>query len=204
MSKYPYIQTPNSLRKFLTEMKKWGAIDKLTQTKLESLGYKSKNERAIISVMKFIGFLSEDGTPTESFRAFKVESKSKAVMAAALRKSYSELFALYPDANVQSPEKLRDFFKGSTDAGEKVVSYTVNTFRTLCESADFEAEATAYTTGETGRSEERTIPVGRNEVTSGKGVTINVNIQLQLPTTENAEVYDKIFQSLKKHVLQEE
>jgi hypothetical protein len=33
------------------------------------------------------------------------------------------------------------------------------------------------------------------------GVTVNVNIRLELPATQDADVYDKIFESLKKHIL---
>jgi len=41
------------------------------------------------------------------------------------------------------------------------------------------------------------LPVTRE----GGGVTVNVNIRLELPATQDASVYDKIFESLKKHIL---
>ena len=36
--------------------------------------------------------------------------------------------------------------------------------------------------------------------TGTRGVTININIQLQLPATEDATIYDSLFSALKKHL----
>lgn len=44
-------------------------------------------------------------------------------------------------------------------------------------------------------------PLVQVPVTREGGVTLNVNIRLELPATQDATVYDKIFQSLKKHLL---
>lgn len=37
--------------------------------------------------------------------------------------------------------------------------------------------------------------------TSLHPITININLQLQLPATENSNIYDQLFASLKKHLL---
>ncbi len=34
-----------------------------------------------------------------------------------------------------------------------------------------------------------------------KPITVNINLQLQLPATENSNIYDQLFASLKKHLL---
>ena len=36
---------------------------------------------------------------------------------------------------------------------------------------------------------------------TSQGITVNVNIQLTLPETKDDTIYDKIFVSLKKHLL---
>lgn len=46
-----------------------------------------------------------------------------------------------------------------------------------------------------------TIPAVNVPVTSREGINMTVNINLELPTTENSDVYDKIFKSLKKNIL---
>lgn len=165
---------------------------------MEALGYKSKNDRAIIPILKFIGFIDPNGTPTEKYRQFRNKAAAGAVMASTIKTAYSDLYALYPDAHNKDTEALRNFFSTQVSAGEDVLQLTVSTFKTLCESANFEAE----------------LPAGvvQAVVTEGKAVVIpqapaspslvvNLNIQLQLPSTEDATVYDKIFESLKKHLL---
>lgn len=115
-------------------------------------------------------------------------------MADRLRSAYKDLFGLYPDAYKRSEEELRDFFSTKVPGGELVLSLTVKTFKTLCEFADFEAltEAVPPT------------PIKAPSVASeiqAPQLVLNLNIQLQLPVTENAEVYEKIFKALRECLL---
>jgi hypothetical protein len=153
----------------------------------------------MIPILRFVGFLDSEGRTTEVYKKYRIKSQSGAVLATSLRQAYSDLFDTYPDAQNKDSEALRDFFTPAVEAGEAVLANTVNTFKAMSELADFE-----------GKSEEITddspkSPVGVKKITipQGSGVTVNVNIQIQLPVSENSEVYDKIFESLKKHVLQQ-
>ena len=38
-------------------------------------------------------------------------------------------------------------------------------------------------------------------VTNSSGMTININIQLQLPESADAEIYSKFFKAMKEHLL---
>lgn len=191
---YPYIIKISSLRDFLRKIPIIGVPEKLTLKVLESLGYKSKNDRPIIPILKFINFLERNGTPNENYVNFRSKEKSKSVMANCIRSAYAELFKMYPDAYRKDAETLRDFFSTQVTAGEKVLSLTVSTFKALCEFADFEALPVTVEKGkemEVKEVIEKAVPE----------LVINLNIQLALPATEDASVYDKIFQSLKKHLL---
>ena len=120
-------------------------------------------------------------------------------MATAIKTAYSDLYALYPDAHNKDTEALRNFFSTQVSAGEDVLQLTVSTFKTLCEFGNFEAELPAG-------AAPAVLPEGRGAVvpqaTASPSLVVNLNIQLQLPSTEDATVYDKIFESLKKHLLQ--
>jgi len=41
----------------------------------------------------------------------------------------------------------------------------------------------------------------RRESVEGGGLTININIQLQLPATDDASVYEKLFDAMNKTIL---
>lgn len=199
MAKYPYSVSPNRLKDFMQKLPILGFLDKITQEKLMSLGYKSNNDRAIIPILRFIGFLDAEGRTTEVYKKYRIKSQSGAVLATALRQAYSELFDTYPDAQNKDTEALRDFFTPAVEAGEAVLANTVNTFKAMSDIADFEGESEEITVG----TPKSPVDVKKITIPQGSGVTVNVNIQIQLPPSENSEVYDKIFESLKKHVLQQ-
>jgi len=120
-------------------------------------------------------------------------------MGNQIKTAYAELFDTYPNASQQADERLVNFFRSKTSAGDRVVQAQTATFKTLCEFADFVTVEIAPS-----RSREVTresIPSAPRAMASSQGLTINLNIQLQLPLTENSEIYDKIFQSLKKNII---
>jgi hypothetical protein len=201
MAKYPYILKINSLKDFVRKVPEVGVPDKISLETLVSLGYKSSNDRPIVPILKFIRFADEAGTPTENYLQYRNRQLSKAVMAKCLRTAYSDLFKTYPNAQSKESSALRDFFSTSTTAGEKVLTCTVDTFKALCEFADFGAEAPEVSEGieVATPSSARNVKVSANVA---QGMTINLNVQLQLPVTEDATIYDKIFESLKKHLLE--
>jgi len=100
-----------SLKEFLNKIKskELGVPEKVTIDYLESIGYKSTNDRPIIRVLKSIGFLDDNGVPTQDLKDFRTE-KSKQVMAAALRKTYAELFKIYANPLSKSSQDLENFF----------------------------------------------------------------------------------------------
>lgn len=201
VSKFPYTVKPSSLKDFLQKIPTNNVPPRVVLQTLEALGYKSKNDRAIIPILKFLGFVDASGTPTEKYRQFRNKAAAGAVMAAAVKTAYSELYALYPDAHNKDTEALRNFFSTQVSAGEDVLQLTVSTFKTLCEFANFEAELLADV-APAGPGERAQRAVGIPQVAASPGLVVNLNIQLQLPPSEDPTVYDKIFESLKKHLLE--
>jgi hypothetical protein len=197
MAEYPYTLKTGSLTKFFDHIVRAGVPDKVTIKYLESAGFKSTNDRSIMAVLKFIKFLDESGTPTENYINYRDKSKSRIILAQAIRASYPELFGIHPNANRKDLEALRDFFRPKTNAGEKVLNSIVSTFRALCELADFEAGPIQAL-----QAIEKPVESKPTKATFEVApTTLNINIQLALPVTENSEIYDKIFASLKKNLL---
>jgi hypothetical protein len=67
---------------------------KFTQAHLKGLGFTASGDRPIIAVLKAIGFLTSDGTPTQRYHDYRDTSRSKQVLGAALREAYSSLFQI--------------------------------------------------------------------------------------------------------------
>ena len=203
MVEYPYVLTLNALKGFIAQIPETGIPEKLTIDELEKRGFKSKNHRPIIYLLKFLKFIDENHIPTEYWKNYRDKSRNKRVIGQAVKEAYADLFALYPNAQERDTEALKNFFSTRTTAGVQVVDKTVATFKTLCQLSDFGEETSVQ--APTG-SEEKEVPLPPTKDSSqvhqlSKVPAININIQLQLPATENAEIYNKIFEALKKNLL---
>ncbi len=200
MAEFPYTPNPASLRRFLEHIQTAGVPQKVTQKYIASVGFKSGNDRYIIPVLKAVGFLDGSGVPTDTWRRYRNKNEARTVMATALQSAaaFSGLFATYSDAHRKDNEALRNYFSTHTNAGEKTLALIVRTFKTLCEFADFEAAPEGLEKEPATPPPAERAPLPR--AGTATGMTVNINIQLQLPATEDQAVYDKLFASLKKHL----
>lgn len=202
MPDFPYVLVPKKLKEFFRHIQTGGVPEKVTQPYLEKVGFKSANDRAILPVLKHIGFVDASGTPTERWGAYRDRQRAPGVLATAIRSSYADLFQTYPDAHRKDTEALRNYFSAHTRVADRALSAIVTTFKTLCDLADFEkgesVEATIIEpTQEPSRRTVRTA-VHREEPA---GMTVNINIQITVPETDKPEVYDKFFAALKRNLI---
>ena len=87
-----YINNVGSLTKVLEDIRTAGVPERVTFEFLKTLGFKSSNDRPIIGVLKAIGFLDANGTPTDSYRSFRDPNLGPKVLARALRSAYADLY----------------------------------------------------------------------------------------------------------------
>ncbi|MEE9554186.1 MAG: DUF5343 domain-containing protein [candidate division Zixibacteria bacterium] len=198
MEKSPYIQSQNTIRRFFSHIQTSGKPSKVTYKYLESVGFKSKNDRPIIGILKFIGFLDSSGVPTELWQKYRTKQRGGIVLAKAIKSAYSSLFLLYPDAHRKDTEALRDFFSTHTTVGAASLQMMINTFKALCELANFEADASEYLL-------ETSSPPVSSAITSQKttqsGLVININIELGLPSDADPKTFENLFSAMKKYLI---
>lgn len=208
MADFPYSPHAASIKRFLEHVQKAGVPDKVTLKYLETVGFRSKNDRYILGILKFLGFVDSTGVPAKTWRAYRNKESAAATLAAAMREAYGDLFRTYPDAHRKDNEALRNYFSAHTTVAESTLGLIVTTFKTLAAIADFESVAPA--TGDK-VGEETKVPAGaksgaktqrdsRSDDWSPAKPGININIQLQLPATDDGAIYDKLFAALKKHL----
>jgi hypothetical protein len=201
-----YLNNVGSLAKFLEEIRTAGVPERVTFEFLKTLGFKSSNDRPIIGVLKAIGFLDANGTPTESYRSFRDPDLGPKVLARALRSAYADLYLANTKAHDLPLEKLKGIIATKTSKGTVVVKLIASTFKTLAKAADFSepADAPAKAADQPKPSDEGghkgplpPYPLGQGIGTTG----FHYNIQIHLPTTTDITVYNAIFKSLKEHLL---
>lgn len=201
-----YTQVYGQLPSFLATIRQGQAPEKFTQQHLKDLGYSSSNYRSYIPILKAIGFLSADGTPTERYRAFRDSTQSRRVLGDALKDAYADLFVIKSHPTDKDKNALAGKFKSVHNATDRTADLMARTFLALLKEADIEHEAPPPT-------EEPSADDGEEKGDEGAGHDpaddrppiappgLHYNIQIHLPATKDIEVYNAIFKSVKEHLL---
>src|SRR3989344_4315184 len=135
-----YLVTIKNLESFLNSLIAAKAPDAFTQKFLESLEFKSSNDRLYIGLLKGLGFLDANAVPTERYFKFLDQSQSKQILAEAIREAYGDLFAVKTKANELSQQEVKNKFRTLTQGkiSDKVLHLMANTFKALVGYADWE------------------------------------------------------------------
>lgn len=208
----PYLNAYGSISKVLDKIIEAKRPDRFTQDFLETvLALPSSSLRPIIPLLKRIGFLNQDGSPTDIYSKFKTESGRKAAMAAGLKIGYPEIFRRNEYAHKLDKAKFTDIIVEMTglERNNPVVRNIVGTFSALNSYADFEeVEASpSHAATELVRLPEEisegSSPSGAKAGANSGGVGMNLSytINLNLPESTNVEVFNTIFRSLKENLL---
>ena len=214
MSEYPYTTVPGKLETLLKKIPDMGVPTSTGGAWLRGIGFTSSNDPSLLKVLKFIGIIDSSGTPTESWRSLRSRAESRKALAQCILEGYSALFDTYSDAHERTEQELTGFFSEQTNAGKQVVSKTVATFKNLCALADFDEtnaereRGQVSSFGETTPGSAREAKLGsvaRANIVPpevGGNITINLNIQLSLPSEMGQAGYDAFFAALRKHLVE--
>ena len=206
--KLPYVLAPSFIAPIFDAIKKASVPPNFTTDFLQTkLGFKTSSANAVIPLLKKLGFLTQDGAPTERYKNYRHAIHGPATLGDAIREAYKELFMANEYAYKLSREEVEELVKTMTGAKEesRVVAAVVATFDELCKLAEFEIQpvsAIPKVETEAAKIEERA-PVSSVQlpVIHGKKLNLSYTINLNLPATTDIEVFNAIFKSLKEHLL---
>jgi len=204
MAGYTYVLPTGSLKRFFAHIQTAGIPPKVTVSYLQECGFKGTNDKPIIKVLKSLGFIGSDGVPTNDWQKYRDKGSAPYVLAYAIRRTYGDLFNTYPDAHIKDDDVLSNFFSTRTTGGGRVISATTATFKTLCSMANFKEDLLKVPD----MTEEKAPVEEKQKVAAGlpstERFTLNINIQLQLPSTDDPKIYENLFAALKKHLFSSE
>jgi hypothetical protein len=202
-AEFIYTTTPSKIPPFFEKLRAAGKPEKVTLKTIESLGFKSTNDRALLPILKGLGFVDGSGTPTQRWAAFR--SNHKVALAEGIREHYAKLFSLYPDAYQKDNEALHSFFSSHTSVGEVALKYMIGTFKTLCSLSAFDQQPSAASpiAATTALGTPAAVAHSQPVVTSTPGWTVNINVQLTLPENADSKTFDEFFKAMKKSLLDE-
>ncbi len=212
MSEYPYAHVSAKLKDFLDKIPSTGVPDKVTYNELAARGFKSTNDRSILSVLKFLVLVDNEGVPTENWTLYRNKGNNKLLLAELTRKSYLELFAMYPNAYERTDEEIRNFIASKTKVGEDTIQRIVTTFKMLCSMSEF--STVSDEPEDLGRGEKPANPAEQTTdgLTKQKSIEtavsipasvaqVSINLHIHLPETESAEAAAGLIRSIAHYLL---
>lgn len=208
----PYMVSSKNVATILDKIQNAGAPSVFGLDFVKDLGFTSSNDRGMIKVMKYLGFLDASGRPQPSYREFMDHTKAKGVLAARLRVAYDDLFTSDKNAQNQSAETLKGWFKTKTGSGDAVAKKMATTFKTLATYADFSKvrhEAPSAQEQPPQAPEEKLNknasqqdkPSGQPQSPKLGGFGLTYRIEVHLPDTTNVDTYRSIFRAIREELL---
>lgn len=203
MSEIPYTMLTGRINTYFGRLQEVSVPERASYKWLRSVGFASSNDRLFIKILRYIKFIDTSNVPTNLWKTYKDPSKSRVVLAKAIREGYRDLYNVYKDAHRKDKEALFAFFMSKTGKAKQTVDYMVNTFSSLCQLADFEKSPIEIAEPAPKVDLSKLVEI-KARPEKGLVSEIHINIQLHLPATENSSVYDNLFKSLRKHLLSSE
>jgi Family of unknown function (DUF5343) len=200
----PYVNAYGAIPKLFAGIKSAAVPPKVSQNFLESvLDLKSSSHRALIPLLKKLGFIDSGNTPTQAYKDFREDGMSSPVMAQRLREAYKPLFAANEYAwKLGKPElqaKLTSLSGAAEDDG--TIPAVTSTFLELSKLAKWEGGAPAKRELEGAGANGGGGNTYRNE--PPEGIRLSYTINLNLPATTEIEVFNAIFKSLRENLLRQ-
>lgn len=185
------------------------APQRFTQKFLEGLGFASTNDRAIINVLKALGFLDDAGVPTARYHQYLDQTQSSLVLAEGIREAYEDLFRVKRNAQEMTKTEVKNKLKTLSEGAytDRVLTQMAGTFTTLVKSADFSI-APAAAPGiepEPTASPNQDLPDQSSAAPSQLSAappfaSLAYNVNIHLPESRDPAVYNAIFKALREHL----
>ena len=203
-----YLTSTTNLPKIMAKAVEGTAPEKFTREHLKGIGFGGSNDRAVIPLLKDLGFLAADGTPTARYHAYRDQSRSKEVMAEALIEAYKDVFTINETPTQRDRQVIEGKFKSAHNVTDRVAQLQAMTFFALLKLADLQAArgtsprppstAKKPKQQEVPEAETPPSPDTRHKSTP---LDLRYNIEVHLPATKDVEVYNAIFKALREHLL---
>lgn len=205
----PFMNAYGNVTKILNKIKEAKTPDRFSLDYLDTvLGFSGGGARPFIALAKRIGLLNTDGTPTTLYNQFRNPAQSEQAMATMVRRGYPELYKRNEYAHALDESGLAGLVVEVTGLEEnsRTLRAIVKTFLNLTSYANFELEA-ATQIDDDGASDEK----GSDRQASDDGtispqdqvgqLRFSHNIYINLPDTNDVEVFNAIFKALKDNLL---
>jgi uncharacterized protein DUF5343 len=205
----PYVNGYGGIPKLFAKIKEEAVPPKFTQDFVTTvLNLKSSSYRAMIPLLKRLGFIDAANVPTQAYKDFREDSLSGTIMAERLREAYKELFGAAEYAYKLDKKELQSKLKSllGTAEDDANITYVAGTFLELSKLAKWDGAAPKPKKEIPEPAKGRGVEIERERNPEGllnSRLGLSYTINLNLPATTEIEVFNAIFKSLRENLLRE-
>ncbi|MFD8496386.1 DUF5343 domain-containing protein [Amycolatopsis sp. NPDC059657] len=202
-NEFPYMMSVTNLPAILAKIRSAATPPKFTHEFLKAnLGFNSSNDRAVIKLLKEMGFLTSEGTPTDLYNQYR-GANSGVALATGIRKAYATLFLSDERAYERSGTELLGIVRNASGAGDAVARKIATTFKSLASTAAWTEQSPP---GPPNNNTEETASGGAESenaatVDTSSFLRLHHDVHLHLPPTSDVSVYRAIFQAVKSELM---
>lgn len=207
-SKLPYLTSPGTIVTALNRVKAAATPPTFNNDFVHAvLQIKGGTGKTVAPFFKKLGLVSDAGVPTALYQKLRNPSTAGGALAQATKHAYKPLFDANEYAHKLSDKDLKGLILQVTglEEGNRTSDLIYQTFTKLKKESSFDAtantaekpapDAVAHESAQSRRPKPTEIENPLRDLRIG--YTINLN----LPAATNIEVFDAIFQSLRKNLL---
>jgi uncharacterized protein DUF5343 len=206
------VQVYGQLPKLFETLRSGTAPPKFTRQYLKDLDFKSSNHLQFIPLLKGLGFLTADGSPTERYKHFLDGTRWRQILAESVREAYGDIFVLKARPANSDLQMITGKFKSTYNLSDLQAERAARTFLALANLADPDIlygvgkpEGVPQQMEHADQFPSTTPPINGTSILatpSKSEVGLHYNIQIHLPATKDIEVYNAIFKSLRDHLIE--
>lgn len=196
---FVYLSSVKNLHSIFEKIRGAGTPPRFSLEFLKNLGFSSSSDRPVINLLKALGFLSSDGSPTERYNAYRDSTRSGQAIAAGLREGWADIFLADQRAYDKTPTQLVEVFKSVSGKGDAVAKKMSTTFKALSEMADWTSVPQQPVPD--ALVEVASTPTPEVVTSSARGLNLHHDIHIHLPSTSDTAVYTAIFRALRAELV---
>lgn len=172
----------------------------MDESTLQSWGLaRGGNALTAVRVLKKLGLLSTSGEPQDAYVEFMKQGTGPRTLAARIKDHYRVLFENSHSPQNDSTEALKNLFNIHSGGGEATLDFQIQTFKALCEHADFAGVTTSSAQGN-GAAADSAGQAGSTVAGAPPLPPIKIDLHIHLPENKSTRDYEAIIQDIAKYI----
>lgn len=203
----PYVMNNGNLENFLQEIQSASVPAVVDNKYLQSRGYTGQNDKMLISLLRTLGFIDKSGAPCQRWLDHRHSYQSKEVRGEAVREAYRGFFDIYSDADKRTEEDFSNWARVEDPKASPTTIKRSWATRTLTKLAQFDTVPSSAShpgiVEDVKEDDYTSVPASKSKIQVGSMGALTINIELQLPATADAEFFERLFSSMRRHLVGE-